>query len=58
MYSPHMLTPHNMQDVQEDALRTWVTSRPLTISPSASIYIFMTLSKATPMYSGPPYPCM
>jgi len=28
MYSPHMLTPHDIQDVQEDVIRTWVTSRP------------------------------
>ena len=56
MYSPHMLTPHNMQDVQEDALRTWVTSRPLTISPSASICWFMSLSEATPVVQWPPLP--
>ena len=28
LYSPHVLTPHDMQYVQEDAIRTWVTSRP------------------------------
>ena len=35
MISPHMLTPHDIQDVQEDAIRAWVTSRP------GHIYIYV-----------------
>ena len=53
MYSPHMLTPHDMQDAQEDAIRTWVSPHfPSNISLSV-ISSSMSLSLATPI-SPPP----
>ena len=40
MYSPHMLTPHNIQDVQEDAIRTWVMQWPPLPAHVKAVLIF------------------
>jgi len=45
MYSLHMLTPHDMQDAQEDAIRTWVPLHfPSNLSLSVHKQIYVPLS--------------
>ena len=48
MYSPHMLTPHDMQDAQEDAIRTWVPPHfPSNLSLRVHKQLYVPLSGHT-----------
>ena len=48
MYSPHILTPHDMQDAQGDAIRTWVPPHfPSTLSLSVYKQLYGPLSGHT-----------
>ena len=48
MYSPHMITPHDMQDAQKDAIRTWVPLHfPSNLSLSVHKQLCVPLSGRT-----------